>query len=244
MSCNLIQIVKAIQGALTPGRQPTREQVMHLLHFNSNAAFTDETGKSASAEGGVSLNTNTKVFGTASVNVTSGRVVLTDNATTVLGTSDFTIEMWVYPENMELYPGNTNYPWSGLFMKSAGPADSLNNLVGIFNKQGRIVFGSSNGSGTRIQTPDGVLLPKIWTHIALTREGNIFRIWVNGKKRAEMTANWNISESGYTRCGFAVTGGSGGSMNGYIDEFRLVKGLAVYYEEFANPSVPFTLPTA
>ena len=77
-----------------------------------------------------------------------------------------------------------------------------------------------------------------WNHFAITRKGNVFRTFKNGTKVTEWTSNKSLTRN--TRDGtlkFSI-GRSQGSdyFYGYIDDFRITKGTALYTEDFTSPS--------
>jgi len=77
-----------------------------------------------------------------------------------------------------------------------------------------------------------------WNHFAITRSGNVFRTFKNGTKVSQWTSNKALTRN--TRDGtlkFSI-GRSQGSdyFYGYIDDFRITKGSALYTENFTAPS--------
>ena len=147
------------------------------------------------------------------------------NAAFAIGAGDFTIEGWVYTTAalttnvlfaVAINDGLTLYVTGGnLIVRSFDTADLL--------------------SSSTIPTLNA------WTHIAATRSGTSLRIFVNGVQTATTTNSTNFPQ------GQAVVGA--GSLVGaapwvgYVSNFRLVKGTAVYTANFTPPTAPVTAIT-
>ncbi len=105
----------------------------------------------------------------------------------------------------------------------------------------------SSGTDTTIwDIADGKSLGSIdygqWNHFAIARDGNIFRTFKNGTKVSEWTSPKAVTRS--TRDGtlkFSI-GRSQGSdyYKGYIDDFRVTKGSALYTSNFTAPTAALT----
>jgi hypothetical protein len=77
-----------------------------------------------------------------------------------------------------------------------------------------------------------------WHHMAVTRSGSTFNLWIDG-----VSAGTGTTASALKNSGTLVIGGNGNGQNftGYMSNFRLVKGTAVYTGNFARPILPLTL---
>lgn len=149
------------------------------------------------------------------------------------GTGDFTIEFWAYIIN-----GGHG---------SASALMMANNTWGIYDgwalvcqyDPARIKFvGSYNYTPAYLDTVSSVS-NNTWHHIAVTRKDGVGRLFVDGVKMSEaaMTNNFTRTELGI---------GGKGQMNndwflGYLDEVRILKGVAAYTADFTPPALPFDL---
>jgi hypothetical protein len=84
---------------------PYWNNVVLLISFdneNGATAFADKSSKSHTLTTVPSAHSDTaqKKFGTASLNPGSGRIDLSDSTDWSFGTSDFTIEGWIYPTGL------------------------------------------------------------------------------------------------------------------------------------------------
>ena len=79
-----------------------------------------------------------------------------------------------------------------------------------------------------------------WTHIAVTRQGSIGRMFVNGVKVSENTSYTAPLSSANTVATIYIgaENGSANFYNGYVDELRLTQS-ARYTANFTPPSAPF-----
>ncbi len=97
----------------------------------------------------------------------------------------------------------------------------------------------SNGSGYFIVNLAGTttVTDGAWYHIAVTKSGNVYRIFVNGTQEATTTNSGTISTAATNIFQIGRQGsGTGEDFNGYIQDLRV--------SEFARYTTNFTAPTA
>jgi hypothetical protein len=139
------------------------------------------------------------------------------------GTGNFTIEAWIY-------------------------LNSVNTIHGIWNNTlaatGDFTFRVNASNNLSILTPTltgtATLSVNTWYHVAATRSGTTVRLFVNGVLDGTLTSSTNITDTGFTMGDTVpprVGTNSSGMFNGYISNFRIVKGTAVYTSDF-TPSFP------
>jgi len=138
-------------------------------------------------------------------------------------TDSFTIEFWAY----FLDAGA-----SGLFQFTSNLASPASN-----HRPGIHVDASGNlkvyGYGTNTDT--GVdIVPNQWYHIALSRNINTLKTFVNG----EITNNATDSEDFNYNDLLIGKLYTAQDMNGYISDFRYIKGNALYTQAFTPPTAP------
>jgi hypothetical protein len=144
------------------------------------------------------------------------------------GTGDFTIECWVY-----------------LLSQGTGGTGGYNHYFSVVN-QNTFTFKSYEGyyylyanDATQVQTAAAPVLNS-WQHLALVRNGTSLRIYVNGTLAGSSTINANTSygANGASFIG-SPTNPNGEFLNGYLDEFRLTKGISRYNANFTPSTVAF-----
>jgi hypothetical protein len=134
-------------------------------------------------------------------------------------TNDFTVECWFYTNS-----GNTN---SGLFA-FGGRSSGLN--VSIYEGNWRVSLSGSGGT-----TFDAVTL-NTWQHFAITRSSGLLRVFVNGIKKLEANAPVNLTDN-QLKIGYYYSADY--TISGRYDEFRVLKGVARYTDNFTPPAGPF-----
>ena len=215
--------------------------VKFLGHFdgtNGATAFVDSSGNNVTITtvGTAQLSTSIKKFGTASLYLPANTAYTTIPSTVAnFAGKDFCIELWVYPITKTGY-GNI-----------IGHDLATTSFVG-FNLQwtfsGNFIRFLSGYQGAGIWTLDAtstvVVALNVWTHIAITRQGQVLRVFINGVKVIEFNSAstlWAESNSGY----FGIGAGDGNNRFGVgnIDEVRIIEGNAVYTSDFTPPTSPF-----
>ena len=208
------------------------DKVTALLHFNGN--LTDETGLGVySKTAGVSFSNTHALHGQAiKVSNTVDYVTTTNGAAWQFGDDDLCIEFFVYPESISGY--------LGLIAKwDSGISSRCEFLLAIMGGNMRFDVRSNNGS-TYVPllisaAPD---INKL-THIAVTRDGDTFRLFYDGVKKDEKVSNVVINAYSATPVTIGGHVGENSKFNGYIDEVRVTKGVARYTGNFTPPDTPF-----
>ena len=94
------------------------------------------------------------------------------------------------------------------------------------------VFAITTDSAIIALSPSPVPLNQ-WSYFAVTRSGSVFRIWLNGVSGTPATANLTFAS---TATAIRFGDGFSETLNGYIDEYRITKGVA---REITLPTAPF-----
>jgi plastocyanin len=146
----------------------------------------------------------------------------------VFGTSDFTIECWVYDDNGHNGGGSGRcYIFDNRIGGSVtGDPPTMAGYVDSHNE-----FNFYDGDGDITHTV--VTTVGKWWHYAVTREGTTTRMFIDGVLRGSSTSSTNFTNNGIG-VGRATDGGYGWA--GYIQDFRVYKGIAKYTSDFVVPS--------
>jgi hypothetical protein len=154
-----------------------------------------------------------------------------------LSSGDFTVEAWIYPTTIA---GAER----GIF--GIGTTDPDSNLVRIQASTSKLQFwlGGSNSGGPGAGTKTGIitcstaLSLNTWYHIALVRSGsatNNVKLYLNGVSDGQGTATYTIGAKPFS-LGMGYPGSVTELFIGYIDEFRITKGVARYTATFTPPT--------
>ncbi len=154
------------------------------------------------------------------------------------GTGDFTIEFWMYSgvnsadgffRRLWMTDGPTGNA-SGNFQISVTPTTGVINLW---------------EAGTALDV-SGVsdVTTSTWNHIAAVRSGSTLKLYVNGVEEVSTTYTTAISPNSGSprpRIGNYNASSGQGDYNGYLQDYRVYKGVAKYTEEFlcgaTDPSI-------
>lgn len=136
------------------------------------------------------------------------------------GSLDFTIEFWIYAP-------------SGFAASATVISKGISGSIG---SDWWTIEGSSGGNLTFYAAPNATpyfatsAQPWLsnWAHIAICRSGSNSRLFVNGvQSGATYTTLSNFVSGGFIRIGSSTYSASR-TMNGYIDDLRITKGIARY----------------
>ena len=144
-----------------------------------------------------------------------------------LGQAAFTVEAWVYPDDRSGDMGifgtcNTGVGRKGIRLYHKNSTGLLQLYASTTDSSNDIVDGL---------TSSVALTEAAWNHVAVTRVGNSFMIYVNGKMSAQKTAGGVIPENGAFHIGKPGSVGTD-VFDGYMAEFRLTKGMTRYTGNF------------
>ena len=159
------------------------------------------------------------------------------NSAFALGTDNFTIEGWFFPTSVA-----SSAP---LISKSAVTNATSDWAIFISASNGYIHAESLSSSayvGQCISTVSVII--NAWNHFAWIRSGSNFVLYLNGVSVATATSSASAGNGTGQSVRLAGDNGyTGGYFPGYLSNFRIVKGTAVYTTNFTPPSAPLTAIT-
>jgi hypothetical protein len=198
-----------------------------LLNF-TNAGMYDAATKNNMLSTGTAQASTTQYKWSPTSAYFNGSSSLSTPSNTAFGygTSDFTIEFWVY---LNVLTDQT----------------LVSNLSGAASVAPHIYYGTGVGliyytnSGTRIT--GAALSTGVWYYIALSRASGSTKMFINGTQTGSTyTDNNNYGSANPLGVGDYGTTLSGASrLNGYIQDVRITKGVARYTANFATPTAAF-----
>ena len=209
--------------------------LLHCDGVDATTTFTDEIGKTVTANGNAQIDTAQKKFGTASglFDGTGDYLSLADSADWDFGAGDFTIDFWIRPNaigslqflyEQELDSNNTIY----ISLLASGNLDFVSYVGGVLKGYYSNATVLSNGT---------------WYHIAIVRNGTTGYLFVNGSKNnsSENTAFGSNTLPDLAVSLFIAAHNTGGSaFNGWIDEVRISKGIARWTANFTPPTAAYS----
>jgi hypothetical protein len=191
--------------------------------------------------GNARIDTATKKYGTGSMyfDGSGDYAYIPNSSATSLGTFDFTIELWYQPiSKVNGFPR--------VICRGTAANDWITDCWYLNDRDNnsdttKFVFGANNIAVNFLASTTSVV-NGIWYHLAVTRQGSTFRMFVNGALESTYTstASLDASTSGYIGVGGST---SGQNPNGYLDDVRITKGYARYTANFTPPTTAFpTIP--
>ena len=212
---------------------PFRSQVSLLLHgdgANGSTTITDNSPspKTVTAVGTAQISTAQSKFGGSSIAFSGGNAQATLSANTAFGfgTSDFTIELFLFRNTT----GNADF----LDMRTSG----VGQAAPVFYNSGSTLIYFVNNNG--VITASSSLQVNTWQHIALSRNSNSTKLFVDGTQvGSTFSDSTNYLSSPPISLGSNVAGPTSNTLNGYIDDLRITKGVARYTSNFTPPAAPF-----
>ena len=214
-----------------------------FLQITGDGSISDVSpfGHTLTASSTATTSTSVKKFGSASLDLSYDAstypTVSAPLDTAPRGDEDFTIEGWIYHSDV-----------AGSFRCIYSAGGSLQIYI---NNQNVIVYCSSTSGGSPYFIngaggPASSVSNNTWAHFAFVRHGDTFTVYVNGVGGTATTSSNAIATplrsliGGYTTSSYGFTAGGG---NGYIDDFRITRGRAVYTANFTPPSSAHSLDT-
>jgi hypothetical protein len=204
---------------------PESVLLMHGDGTNGATDVADQKGHSATAFGDVHISTNESKFGGASLcfDGSGDYLSIPQGSDWAFGTNDFTVDLW-----LRLTSDVNPIQFIGCHQAFAHDDWAVSRYDGTLGMN--LLVG-------QLRTDITPAL-NTWYHLAATRAGGILRVFVNGQNRAEQ------ADAGDWGCFYPLTIGRAnnewGYMAGYLDEIRIVKGVAVWTNDFTPPTAPYT----
>lgn len=175
------------------------------------------------AKSAVSIDTNIKKFGSGSIHFTTSGSCITIPATNALNLSGgpFTIEVWLYPTSHSSGHSCIITSMAGeLWLSSSG-------VLSVFWR------------GASSTTTSGIAVPlNTWTHVAMVYDGTNVILYQNGVKTNTPKAVGKLP-SVTQAVSIGYHGTNVAPYYGYMDEFRITKGVARYSGNFTPPTQSF-----
>jgi hypothetical protein len=164
-------------------------------------------------------------------------IEMADGDYKTFGSNDFTIEAWVYPTSVGSGFGNYFFGDND----NSGQMDT--GMLAKYDSSSKFAVYLTVGTNTVLTLISSNLTTPVnaWHKFAIVREGNTFTLFVNDEVGATAT-----STSAVLNTAEKLVIGRPGAYNGltfagYVSNFRIVKGTAVYSNSFTPPTDELTV---
>jgi hypothetical protein len=205
--------------------------VMSIQGTHQTAGST--VAHAMTAYGNAQIDTGQSEFGGASgLFHGSGDYLSTpDSADWAFGAGDFTIDFWVRWATLP-----TSYNHQRFYIQYADGGHFV--YFDLFNNAGtyRFDFASYGGTSNVYLSNAAVSLSTgVWYHVALVRNGNNVYVYKDGTQVGSAAWTGTVPDLAATVIIGATSDGSS-CLNGWLDEFRVSKGIARWTSNFTPPT--------
>lgn len=150
-----------------------------------------------------------------------------------LGSGNFTIEGWIYAQAYNTGFCNTTTA------TTIASGNTMQLYLGYYSAT-QFYMNSFASGLTGPQTVSMPLYLNSWCHIAIVKNSSTLTIYVNGVSALSGSDSGNYTDSNMISNSWY---NSSGTLLGYMTDFRVVKGTAVYTANFTPPTAPLTAIT-
>ena len=221
-------------------------KVEALLPFDGTNGATSTTDLSDRVNtvtfgGDAEISTAQSKFGGSSLSLDgNGDYVDLPQVTNQFVSEDFTIEFWF---RINSGAGAGTIGLFGSYYTGGGGKGMLMLSSATYNQvYFQWMYGSGSGTDwaylNQTQGTRTALSNNTWYHVAVTRSGNTWRLFLNGTQEDSVTQSDQLTDSGSTtRLGnYGPSATASDGLNGYIEDFRITRGVARYTSNFTAPT--------
>ena len=212
--------------------------LMHFSGSDGSTTFVDNSSspKSFTRYGNAQVSTVQSKFGGSSLYLDgTGDYITTTYTTTAFDwwTTDYTIECFIYPNNSSSL--STSTP---ILIGNADPGSGINYWSFGPNNNKQLSFYYFNGASIFVTSTETTVVINQWNHIAMTKNSTGIRLFINGV--ASVTSA-SVSGTPQSSVSYPLVIGqiNLSSINAYVDELRITKGVARYTSSFTVPVSAF-----
>lgn len=226
--------------AFTPPTSPlTAISGTSLLTCQSNRFIDKSTNNLTLTKAGDTLispnipftaNASYSTYGSTYFDGTGDYLTIAGTSTACALPGDFTIECWYYQNTSSAL-------FYGTIFSTTATYATTNSLRISTGQNNNTIQVASGGSG--VFNASVAFTPYTWVHLALVRSGTTLTLYQNGVSVGSATNSQSFVSDTFI---IGDTQGSGAPycFNGYMSNFRVVKGTAVYTSAFTPPTSPLT----
>jgi hypothetical protein len=208
----------------------TSAHVKLLLNFTNGGIF-DSTAKNVlETVGNAQISTSVKKYGTGSMyfDGTGDMVTMRPGPAFVFGTGDFTIEGWAYATSLESGFGSIIYSQA---------TSGLNYLVVVVSPGGIVQCVINNAAA--VDSPSTISL-NTWFHFAVVRNSGSLKVYLNGVGGTAASRTTDLTNITYIPALGKYQQAEANTWRGYIDDFRITKGVARHTLNFDPPTKAYS----
>lgn len=209
--------------------------LMSMNGANNGTTFLDSANLlPLSVAGNAKTSTAQSVFGgsSAAFDGSGDTIFNTQTSCMAFASADFCVEAWVRLTAMptsDAWP--TSYSSHFVIVTDGTPGSAAG--TGFMIGQTKLILHSND---VQIVAATHGMVTGTWYHVAVSRQGSVFRLFVNGTEIGSSTSTAGMSTGNRLYVGSET--GEGAWFNGFIDDLRVTRGAARYTSAFSVPSAP------
>lgn len=228
-NARLVKGTAVYTGAFTPPTSPltaitntsllTCQDAVTVTDASTNNFTVTRGGNAAASEVSPFKRATAQYGGSAYFDGTGDYLQIASAPALSFGTGDFTIDGWFLREDTA----------------------TLRTLFSIGVYSNGVMFRTDlfDFMGTSVSPSSWLPPPGVWFHVAVTRSSSVLRVFIDGVIKYTSTNGTSHPQSSST-IGTSGHAPSTEGWKGYISNFRVVKGTAVYTGNFTPPTTPVT----
>ena len=213
-------------GAIANTSLLTCQSNRFIDNSSNNLTLTVNGNTSISSFDPFVPNSSYSTYGSGYFDGTGDYLTAPSNAVFTFGTGDFTIEGWFYVNSL----GANGF----VAFDNRASASAIPFSIGVNSSGNPYLY-----DGAVAPTGSSGITVSNWAHIAWVRTSGVLKMFVNGVSVYSAAYTTNLTGTNAT-FGGGIGGLAGYGLTGYMSDFRLVKGTAVYTTTFTPPSAPLT----
>ena len=160
------------------------------------------------------------------VDASSDRVEISPSDDFNMGTGDFTVECWIHPKTAGASDGSL-FVLQTLTGGEAYFAFNYSPNTERFN-----IYLNTGSAGWSPQTPEYMIEYTKWNHVALVKHSNVVKLYVNGLAIGSYSHSGQVGYDASVTTICRIGGGGSSSLNLYMQDMRVYKGVAKYTDTF------------
>ena len=232
--------------AFTDGRDdvvdPYMGMIPYLAHYDSSVTQVNAGTCTVAVTGSLAISASSSKFGGSCLNFpNSGNNYITLSPYTNFNfNGDFTVECWINPGTH-----TSGQDYQAIFSHSSGGIASTQQEISIYWIASTNKIYLNVGHSNIASTGTHLIAAGTWGHVALTKQGSTYRVFVNGILDITGTYATNVSTSAFStdigRIWYYWPSAGTPYFNpfcGYIDDFRITN-VCRYTKSFAVPTSAF-----
>ena len=216
-------------------QDPHWSSVVSLLDFEDlSNPLKDETGKLWSSVGSAVVSSEQAAFGVHSLKApnTASLVSTPHSVDFDFGAGDFTIEFFLRP--------TATSQWATYIDKRPSGSFYAPFVIQRNNSSNLMRFAAAFNASSWGCVIDGVHpIVNEWSHVAFVRHGGVFKAFVNGAMLGSFDGGSAPLLANSSSVNLLAAGNNSYGAIGFLDAFRVTKGIARYVANFTPPDKPF-----